>query len=147
MCTRRIETRIVAGLLAAFTVQGETLYRRDGIALEGTVRMVTRGAAVCHVVEDRHPAEEYERTKANDGQPVHVWRMDFVARNGSGRRLEQLTAHFTIPSKWPPCTKLRGPEGRDAQPLQWKGSFEVVQKPAGIEPGEEVGVARDEPSG
>ena len=50
MSVRRIETRVVTGLLAAFTGDGETLYQRDGITLEGTVRMVTRGAAVCHVL-------------------------------------------------------------------------------------------------
>ena len=71
--------------------QGETLYQQDGITLEGTVRMVTRGAGVCQVLEERETPESYERMKANHGQLLHVWRMDFAARNGSGRKLKHLT--------------------------------------------------------
>ena len=53
----------------------------------------------------------YERMNANHGEPLHVWRMDFAARNGSGRWLEHLTANFSIASEWPPCTTWSGPEG------------------------------------
>ena len=133
-----IKTWVVAGLLAASTAQGETLYERDGITLDGTVRMVTRGAGVCQVLEDRESPTGYEEMKANHGQLLHVWQLDFAARNGSGRRLEHLTAHFKIASEWPPCTNWTGPEGRYAKPVQWSGSFEVLQRPSGMEPGGEV---------
>ena len=131
-----IKAWIVTSMLAASTAQGATLYQRDGITLEGTIQMVTRGAGVCQVLAERHPAEMYERIKANHGQPLHVWRMDFAARNGSGRKLEHLTAHFKIASEWPPCTNWTGPEGRYVQPVQWAGSFEVLQRPYGMEPGQ-----------
>ena len=55
------------------------------------------------------------------------------------RRLDHLTAHFKIASEWPPCTNWTGPEGRYAKPVQWAGSFEVLQKPYGMQPDEEVG--------
>ena len=40
MGVRRREDRIVAGLLSAFAAQGETLYERDGITLEGAQRLL-----------------------------------------------------------------------------------------------------------
>ena len=78
MGVRRLETWIAAGLLAAFTAQGETLYRLHGVAREGTLWTVTRGLVVCHILENRHPAEEYEWTKANDGQPLEVRLLEFA---------------------------------------------------------------------
>lgn len=69
MGLRRTETWIVASLLAPFMAQGDTLYHPHGVTVEGTVWTVTRGTVVCHILEDRHPAEEYERTKTNDVQP------------------------------------------------------------------------------
>ena len=117
---------------------GDPLYQRDGITLEETVRMVTREAGVCQVLPENHPADVYEEMKANHGQPLHVWQLDFGTRNGSGRRLEHLTAHFKIASEWPPCTNWTGPEGRYAKPVQWAGRFEVLQRPNGMVPGEEA---------
>jgi len=138
MKVRRAATWTAAGVLGVCAAHGETLYEQDGIRLEGTVRMVAREAGVCQVLEANESPESYERMKANHGQPLHVWRMDFGARNGSGRRLEQLTAHFRIDSEWPPCTNWTGLEGRYAKPVQWAGSFEVLQRPSGMQPGEEV---------
>ena len=132
------KTWIAASLFATAVAQGETLYQRDGITLEGSVRMVTRGAGVCQVLAENHPPDVYEGMKGNHGQPLDVWRLDFAARNGSGRRLEYLTAHLKIDSEWPPCTNWTGPQGRYPKTPQWAGSFEVLQKPSGLEPGEQL---------
>ena len=134
-----VKTCIAASLFSAAAAQGETLYQRDGIKLEGTVRMVTRGAGVCQVLESHHPPDGYEGMKANHGQPLDVWQLDFTAHNGSGRSLAYLTAHLKIDSEWPPCTNWTGPEGRYPTPPQWAGSFETLQRPSGMEPGEQVG--------
>ena len=134
-----VKTCIAASLFAAAAAQGETLYQQDGVTLEGSVRMVTRGAGVCRVLESHHPPDVYEGMKGNHGQPLNVWRLDFAARNGSGRSLEHLTAHLKIDSEWPPCTNWSGPEGRYPTPPQWAGSFEVLQRPSGMQPGEQVG--------
>ena len=119
-------TWIAAGLFAA-AAQGETLFQQDGITLEGTVRIAARGAAVCKVLATHHPPEVYERMKENHGQPLHVWRLDYTARNGSGRRLEHLTANLSIASEWPPCTTWSGPVGNYPKNVQWANSFEVLQ--------------------
>ena len=129
---------IAVSLFAAAAAQGETLYQRDGITLVGTVRMVTRGAGICQVLAENHPPDVYEGMKGNHGQPLDVWRLDFAARNGSGRSLEYLTAHLKIDSEWPPCTNWTGPEGRYAKRPQWAGSFETLQRVSGMEPGEQV---------
>ena len=134
-----VKTCFAASLFAAAAAQGETLYQQDGITLEGSVRMVTRGAGVCQVLESHHPPDVYEDMKGNHGQPLNVWRLDFAARNGSGRSLEHLTAHLKIDSEWPPCTNWSGPEGRYPKTPQWAGSFEVLQRPSGMQPGEQVG--------
>ena len=132
-----IKIGFAAGLLAG-AAQGDTLYERDGITLAGTVRLVTREAATCQVHAANESPEVYERTKANHGQPLHVWRLDFAARNGSGRRLEQLTAHFRIEAEWPPCTNWTG-LGQYPGPVQWAGSFETIQRTGGMQLGEEAG--------
>ena len=128
---------IVASLLAA-AAQGETLYQRDGITLEGTVRIAARGDAVCQVLESHHSPDVYERMKPNHGQPLDVWRLDFAARNGSGRPLEHLTAHFNIASEWPPCTTWKWPGGKYPEIVLWASSVEVLQKPYGMAPDDEV---------
>ena len=109
----------------------ETLYERDGITLEGTVRMVARDAATCQVREDdAHHA-------GNDGKPLHVWRLDYGAFNRSGNPLSQLTAHFQIEAEWPPCTNWTG-LGQYPGPVQWAGSFETLQRTGGLEAGGEA---------
>ena len=123
----------IAASLFAVAAQGETLYQRDRITLEGIVRLVTRGAGFCPVSESRHPPDVYEDTNGNHRQPLHVWRLDFDARNGSGRRLEHLTAYLKINSQWPPCTNWTG-LGQYPGPVQWHGSFETLQKVDGLAP-------------
>ena len=137
MTTSRINTWIAAGLLAASASLGETLYEMDGITLEGSVRMVHRNAATCQVLAENESLEAYEQMKANHGRPLHVWRVDYSALNGSGKSLSDLTAHFQIEAEWPPCTSWTG-LGQYPEPVQWAGSFETIQRPSGMQPGEEA---------
>ena len=101
-------------------------------------RIVTRDAGVCRVLEEHHSGEVYDRMKANSGKPLHVWQVDFAARNGSDRSLSHLRALFGIASEHPPCTNWSGPTGSYAKTVQWASSFEVLQRPSGMEPGEEL---------
>ena len=137
MTTSRIKAWIVVGLLLAFPARGETLYQKEGITLEGSVRMVHRNAATCQVLEENESAESYERTKSNHGRPLHVWRLDYSALNGSGQSLSDLTAHFQIRAEWPPCTNWTG-LGMYPGPVQWSGSFETIQRTGGMRPGQEA---------
>ena len=130
---------IAACLLFTSAAQGETLYQRDGITLEGRVRMATRGASICQVLAEHHPAELYERLQANHGQPLHVWRLDFAVRNSSDRRLEHLTANFRIGAQRPPCTTWTGLGDKYPKDAVWAEVFHVLRMPYGMEPGEEVG--------
>lgn len=136
---RTAGTLVLAVALLAGGAGAETLYHQDGITLEGTVQMVTRTASTCQVLAERHSAEVYERIKANHGQPLHVWQLNFAARNDSGKQLENLMASFTIAAEAPPCTSWSGPLDNYAKPVQWANSFQVLQKPDGMEPGEEMG--------
>ena len=137
MGTGWIKTGIAAGLLTAGSLSPETLYEQDGIILEGSVRLVHRAAATCQVLEESESPETYEATKANHGRPLHVWRLDYGAFNGSGKSLGQLTAHFRIESEWPPCTNWTG-LGQYPGPVQWAGSFETLQRTGGLEAGGEA---------
>ena len=119
-------------LVMATDAQAETLYDREGIQLQGTARIVTYEAGVCRVLEESETKAAYEKTKANHGQPLHVWQLNFSAYNGTGKALSFLAAHFKIESEWPPCTNWSGPEGSYAKPVEWAGSFQVLQKPYGI---------------
>ncbi len=62
--------------LAAVVAPGDTLHDRDGMTLEGTVKIENKEANGCHVLEARRAAEGCERMKANHGQPLHVWRLE-----------------------------------------------------------------------
>ena len=126
-----------AGVLR-WTVAAETFYQKDGIELSGSVRLVARGVGICEIREASYSEEYYDQIKGNHGQPLNVWRLDYSAYNGSGKPLSSLSAHFRIESEWPPCTSWTGPEGTYAKPVQWSGSFQVLQKPYGMGPGEEV---------
>ena len=138
MSANPLKTFVIAGMLAAVAAHGETFYEQDGITLEGAARMVSRQASVCIVLEERQTKEEYERMKANHGQPLHVWQLDFSARNGSGRPLSYLRAHFGIASESPPCTNWSGPTGSYPKNVQSSSSFQVLQIPHGMEPGQKV---------
>ena len=120
------------------TMAAETLFEREGIELSGSVRMVARAVGTCEVREASHSEEVYEQIKENHGQPLNVWRLDYSAYNGSGKPLAFLRAHFRVESQWPPCTSWSGPEGSYSKPVQWTGSFQVLKKPYGMGPGEEV---------
>ena len=128
---------IAAALLAAAAAPAATLYEKDGITLDGSVRMVHRNAATCQILAESESPESYERTKANHGRPLHVWRLDYSALNGSGKSLSDLRAHFQIEAEWPPCTNWTG-LGQYPGPVQWAGSFETIQRPGGMQPGEEA---------
>lgn len=141
MWTDRLAAWAVAVALAAGIAQGEILFDRDGVILEGTVRMAARDAAVCQVSEQGHLADMRERIRANHGQPLHVWRVDFVARNGSGKPLAQLKAYFSIASERPPCMAWSEPAGSYPKEVRSTGLWTVLRKPNGMEPGEEVGDA------
>ena len=84
------------GLVLSLAAAGETLYQKDGVTLDGSVRIAQRDAAVCQVLEDSHSPEDYEKIKANQGRPLHVWRLDYSAYNGTGRALGSLAAHFKL---------------------------------------------------
>ena len=132
-----IKTGMATGLLTVGALPAAILYEKDGIALEGTVRLVGRNAATCQVLEENETPETYDATKANHGRPLHVWRLDYGALNASGKALSNLTAHFQIEAEWPPCTNWTG-LGQYPGPVQWAGSFETIQRTAGLEVGGEA---------
>ena len=135
MRSKWIKTAIGTGLLTVGALQAEILYEKDGIALEGAVRLVVRNAATCHVLEENETPETYEATKANDGRPLHVWRLDYGALNASSKALSNLTAHFQIEAEWPPCTNWTG-LGQYPGPVRWASSFETLQRRGGMQPAE-----------
>ena len=110
------------------------LLETDGIELRGTARVVTYGAAVCNVVEASHTEAKYEQIKANHGQPLDVWQLDFSVYNGSGKWLDHLIARYGIESKWPPCTNWSGdgpgggPSGTYSGPVEWASNIGHIQK-------------------
>ena len=110
------------------------LLETDGIELRGTARVVTYGAAVCNVLEEKYTEQEYEKLKANHGQPLNVWQLDFSVYNGSGKWLDHLIARYGIESKWPPCTNWSGdgpgggPSGTYSGPVEWASSIGHIQK-------------------
>ena len=66
--------------------------------------------------------------------------LDFSAYNGTGKARAFLAAHFKIESEWPPCTNWdwNVDQGSYPKTVLWAGSFQVLQKPSGMEPGEVV---------
>ena len=125
----------------------EVLYDKEGIQLQGTARIVSRNAAICNVLEEKYSPEEYEKLKANQGQPLHLWRLDYSAHNNTGKALDYLSAHFNIESPHPPCTNWskEGPgspsgdvtddEGNFAHPA-WGDRLLTLPKPFGLGVGE-----------
>ncbi len=75
----------------------------DGISLRGTVRLLQSNAATCNVIAENAQGS-YEEMRANQGQPLHLWELEFSVFNGSGRALDHLIAYYDIASPWPPCT-------------------------------------------
>ena len=129
--------------------EAEILYDRDGIQLQGTVRISYVNSATCHVLEEKYDAEEYKRLKDNEGQPLHIWRIDLSVHNNSGKPIEFLRARFNIESPSPPCTNWSGdgpgggPEGdlvdAEGNPgflLSSGLPFYTISKPYGMAAGE-----------
>ena len=69
-----IRAGIATGLLTASGLPAETLHEKDGIALEGSVRMAGRSAAISQVLAESESAEAYEQNKAHHGRPLRLWR-------------------------------------------------------------------------
>ena len=125
-------------------LQAEILYDRDGIQLQGTARIITYNAATCHVLKESLPESRYEELKAHDGQPLHVWKLDFSAYNGTGKELSYLRADFDVESEYPPCSNWTG-EGpgnsatgseRYSGPVQWGNQSRTLSATAGMGSGE-----------
>ena len=134
--------------LLASPASAEVLYDREGIQLQGAARIVCRNAATCNVLEEKYSSEEYEKLKANQGRPLHVWQLDMSVHNQTGKPLDFLSADFNIESPWPPCTNWSGegpgggPSGDfvDAegqpQPVSWAGTLKVLSMPYGMRVGQ-----------
>ena len=132
----------VAGLAA----QAETFYNKDGVVFEGTIRQVVSNAAICNVLEEKYSEQEYEKLKANQGQPLDLWQVDFTIRNESGREIEYLRASSWMHSEHPPCTNWSGqgpgggpvlPEPSLPIPIEWGDYSPLLQKPSGMRPGQQ----------
>ena len=133
----------VLAVLAATGAQSETFYDKDGVLFEGAIRLAVSNAAACNVLEERYSEEEYEELKANQGRPLHLWRIDLAVRNGSGRELDYLRADSWVRSEWPPCTNWDGPEALPEPfvAMRWADSLEVLGMPNGMRSGQEEGRA------
>ena len=136
----RMFIAFVALVLAAVPAAAEDLYNKDGVQLWTSARLVTRDAATCHVLEDRYPDEEYQRLKANEGQSLHVWRLDLTAANYSGKVIEYLRGSVDVESEWPPCTNWDWDVLQDYPGgVDWAGGILSFQQVADMQPGEEAG--------
>ena len=129
-----------AALLVAAPASAEILYSKDGVVFEGTLRKVVSQAGVCNVLEGHNTAAVYEQLKANQGQPLDLWRVDFSVRNESGRPLEFLRAAGWVRAEHPPCTNWSGPETPPDAWLrvEWGDYYELLQMPSGMQPEQET---------
>ena len=113
----------------AADLQGQRLLEVEGIELRGSARVVEYGAGTCNVSEERETAASYEQKKANHGQPVDVWQLDFSVYNGSGRPLDHLIANYRVASENPPCTNWSWPHaGRYPGPIEWGDLAGFIQR-------------------
>ena len=134
---------ILAAALALLLItapgQARRLMETDGIELRGTGRVLAYGEATCHVLEEKHSDEEYARLKANEGQPLDLWQLDFSVYNGSGKALDHLTARYRIESPWPPCTNWTYKPGAQTTGASWddaSGHITRTGTPYSVAPGE-----------
>ena len=132
---------IVPWVLWSPSSRAEVLYDKEGIQLRGTAGVVTENAATCHVLEASHTEAAYEQLKANDGQPVDVWRLEYSVHNRTGRELSYLRADFQIESEWPPCTNWTGEgpgDGETGGPyptgVSWGNHRKILSAPYGMVP-------------
>ena len=92
------------------------------------------------MLEEKYSEQEYEKLKANQDQPLNLWRVDFLIRNGSGRVIDYLNASSWVKAEYPPCTNWSGP---DRAPLEssvwvvWGDHLVPMQKPSGMRAGQE----------
>ncbi|WP_423928430.1 toxin-antitoxin system YwqK family antitoxin [Candidatus Palauibacter sp.] len=115
--------------LMAPGAHAQVLLEEDGIELRGRARRVERGAGTCYVSEERETAESYERKKANHGERVDLWRLDFSVHNGSGEPLDHLIADYRIVSENPPCTNWSWPDTeRYPGPIGWGNLAGLIQR-------------------
>ena len=129
----------VALILAVAPARAEDLYDKDGVQLWTSVRLVTRDAATCRVLEDRHSDDEYQRLEANEGQPLHVWRLDLTAANYAAKVIEYLRASVNVESEWPPCTNWDWDVSQDYPGgVDWAGGILSLQRISDMAAGEEV---------
>ena len=150
MKARTVLTLSLCSFLALLgsPASAEILYDREGIQVHGTARIVSRNAATCNVLEEKYSPEEYQKMKANQGQPLHVWQLDISAHNLTGKPLDFLSATFNIESPWPPCTNWSG-EGPGGGPsgdfvdaeghpkrLTWAGALMILSMPYGMRVGQ-----------
>ena len=125
----------VAGLAA----QAETFHNKDGVVFEGTIRLVTSEAGRCNVLEEKYSEQVYEKLKANQDQPLDLWRVDFLIRNGSGRVIDYLNASSWVKAEHPPCTNWSGPERALLESsvwVVWGDHLVPMQKPSGMRAGQ-----------
>ena len=151
MSSAAMRNATLAVLLAAAPAPAETFHNKDGVVFEGTIRLVVSNAAVCNVLEEKYTAQEYEQLKANQGQPLDLWQVDFAVRNESGREIEYLRASSWVHSEHPPCTNWSG-EGPGGGPVLpepsllistgWGDYYQVLQRPYGMRPGQQERSAR-----
>lgn len=134
---------LVSWAICGSSVQAEILYEKDGIQLRGTARIVTRNAETCHVLEESHTEARYEELKANDGQPLHVWLVEYSVHNRTGRELSYLRADFDVESEYPPCTNWTGegpgggaPGGPYVGGVGWGNHSRTLSAPYGMLPGQ-----------
>ena len=141
LCRRRLRSesmkvaalRLLLGFaLGTVSAQGqELLTTSDGVTLNGTVRLLRSDAATCNVVAE-NAGNRYDELKVNQGQPLHLWELEFSVFNGSGRPLDHLAAYYSIESPWPPCTNWTNHyelQGNIATvPVQWSSPSGRIQQ-------------------
>lgn len=120
---------MVAVVAPTGVLHAQRLLEVEGIELRGSARVVEYGAGTCNVSEAHETAASYEQKKANHGQPVDVWQLDFSVYNGSGSPLDHLIANYRVASDNPPCTNWSWPDaGRYPGPIEWGDLAGFIQR-------------------
>ena len=115
------------------SVQAEIFYNQDGIQLQGSIRTLAYNAYTCNVLEEKHSPEKYEKIKAHQGQPLHIWQVDYSVYNGSGKTLSYLRAQLDVESNWPPCDNWDPSPDLDFDEFaEWTGRGYILQMPHGM---------------
>ena len=128
-------TTVALFSLMAGPAHAQRLFEMEGIELRGSVRVLQYGAGTCNVLEHVETATEYERKKANHGQPVDVWQLDLSVYNGSGWPLDHLIARYGIEAENPPCTNWTSPEaGQIPGHMEWGDWYGTIQRSGGGDP-------------